>query len=278
VDRVFADGKTIHDNSKNYETPKGTTQGTNGLIDFERNIAGRESILRSIREHLATSASYDVVHAENEERPPELKSDIGQPNGDRPSTPVGVQDDAVDTLIEIFGRNLEAVGGHCILAHGEAEVIQVLIGIISRLQDSPLRGRRIALSNAPLLERLMGRIEAGVDEIVVAPSAAHLFGYDVGISTAQAAIAETGTLMLDSEAERHRLVSLVPPVHIAIIKAADICLTLGEALAAARQGSEVSPTITFITGPSRTADIELTLAIGVHGPQELFVIVNEGHG
>jgi L-lactate dehydrogenase complex protein LldG len=122
----------------------------------------------------------------------------------------------------------------------------------------------------------MARIEVGVDEIAVAPSAADLFGYDVGISTAQTAIAETGTLMLDSEAERHRLVSLVPPVHIAIINAADICLTLGEALAASRQASEISRTITFITGPSRTADIELTLAIGVHGPQELYVIINEG--
>ena len=82
--------------------------------------------------------------------------------------------------------------------------------------------------------------------------------------------------MLDSEAERHRLVSLVPPVHIAIVEAANICLTLGEALTAASQSSELSPTITFITGPSRTADIELTLAIGVHGPQELFVIVKDG--
>ena len=47
--------------------------------------------------------------------------------------------------------------------------------------------------------------------------------------------------MLDSEAERHRLVSLVPPVHIAIVDAANIRLTLGEALAAAGQGSELSP-------------------------------------
>ena len=248
------------------------------MTDLEGNIAARESILRSIREHLAASAPHDVVHAEKAEEPLELKWDIGQPNGYRPSAPVGVQDDAASSLVEIFRKNLESVGGHCILARDEAEVIEALSGIISSLQDSPLRGGSIALSNVPRLERLMARIEVGVDEIAVAPSAAELFGYDVGISTAQAAIAETGTLMLDSEAERHRLVSLVPPVHIAIVDAANICLTLGEALAAAGQGSELSPTITFITGPSRTADIELTLAIGVHGPQELFVIVNEGHG
>ncbi|MGI9167904.1 MAG: LutC/YkgG family protein [Pyrinomonadaceae bacterium] len=246
------------------------------MSDLEGNIAARESILRSIREHLAASAPHDAVHAEKGREPSESKLNIGQPNGYRLPAPVSVQGDTPCSLIEIFGGNLEGVGGHCILARSEAEVIAALNGIISSLQDSPSRGRRIALSNAPLLESLMRWIEVGVDEIGVAPSAAELFDYDVGISTAQAAIAETGTLMLDSEAERHRLVSLVPPVHIAIVDAANISLTLGEALAAAGRGIELSPTITFITGPSRTADIELTLAIGVHGPQELYVIINEG--
>jgi L-lactate utilization protein LutC len=245
------------------------------VTDLVGKIIARESILRSIREHLAASAPHDKVRAEREGEPPVLEN-IRQSNGYRPSAPVGVSDDTANSLVEIFRKNLEAVGGHCILARGEAEVIEALNGIISSLQDSPLRGRRIALSNAPLLERLLGQIEADVDEIAVDPSVAELFGYDVGISTAQAAIAETGTLMLDSEAERHRLVSLVPPVHIAIVDAANICLALGEALAAAGHGRELSPTITFITGPSRTADIELTLAIGVHGPQELYVIINEG--
>jgi L-lactate dehydrogenase complex protein LldG len=49
---------------------------------------------------------------------------------------------------------------------------------------------------------------------------------------------------------------------------------LGEALVILRRDEQVSPIVTLVTGPSRTADIELTLAIGVHGPQELFVILN----
>jgi len=69
-------------------------------------------------------------------------------------------------------------------------------------------------------------------------------------------------------------VSLVPPVHIAILDASRIVETLGEALALLRKDDEISPAVTFITGPSRTADIELTLAIGVHGPRELYVIIN----
>ena len=71
------------------------------------------------------------------------------------------------------------------------------------------------------------------------------------------------------------MVSLVPPVHIALLDGRQIVGTLGEALLLLRKSEKVSPIVTLVTGPSRTADIELTLAIGVHGPQELFVIINE---
>jgi L-lactate dehydrogenase complex protein LldG len=67
----------------------------------------------------------------------------------------------------------------------------------------------------------------------------------------------------------------VPPVHIAIVDASTIRATLGETLTMLQNGKELSPAVTFITGPSRTADIELTLTIGVHGPEELYVIVNQ---
>ncbi len=159
-------------------------------------------------------------------------------------------------IVELFKQNVEAVDGHCVVVQTEEEVTRIL----------KIFEGRIAISDAPVL--------AGLGD--VAPGASDIFHYDVGITTAQAAIAETGTLVLDSAKERHRLVSLVPPVHIAIVDAASIFRTLGEALAFIHQDGEISPAVTFITGPSRTADIELTLTIGVHGPQELYVIVNEG--
>ena len=152
-------------------------------------------------------------------------------------------------VVQLFKRNLELVDGHCIIAQNDTEVAEAL----KRITE----GKRIAVSS----ERL---------------SKQDLFTVDVGVTSAQAGIAETGTLVLDSSMERNRLVSLVPPIHIAILDASKIFLTLGEALAALQAGSELSPAITFITGPSRTADIELTLTLGVHGPQELYVIINEG--
>lgn len=114
----------------------------------------------------------------------------------------------------------------------------------------------------------------------VTPDRAELFQYDAGVTMAQAAIADTGTLVLESDCEQHRLVSLVPPTHVAIVNAEDICHTLGDALKLVRRSSpeDISRLITFITGPSRTADIELTLTVGVHGPKELNVILNEGPG
>ena len=101
-----------------------------------------------------------------------------------------------------------------------------------------------------------------------------LFAADAGISAAQWGIAETGTLVLESSQEQHRLVSLVPPLHIAVLPANRVVNTMAEAL------QRIAPTIdnrlvTFITGPSRTGDIELTLVLGVHGPHTLHVIVCE---
>jgi L-lactate utilization protein LutC len=246
------------------------------VTDLEETISARQSILGSIREHLAASAPYDAVHAEKAElQATDLSSDIVQEDGYQRSAFAGERELRTETgsLIEIFRENLEAAGGHCMVARNELEVKEALTSIIHGLQETPLRARRIALSNSPAVERVFRDIRVEVDQVAVDPGAAELFGYDVGVSTAQSAIAETGTLVLESEAERHRLVSLVPPVHIAIVAAENICLTLGEALEMMGQGYELSPTVTLITGPSRTADIELTLAIGVHGPQELYVVV-----
>jgi len=202
-------------------------------------MSSRETILGSIRSHLAASVPSDL------------------PESAIPLTPSEVS--ATTSLVETFKQNLEAVNGHCVVAHSEEEITQFLSQF----------GKRIAISDAPVLRRLIVEAE-------VAPNASEIFQFDVGVSTAQAAIAETGTLVLDFARERHRFVSLVPPVHIAIIDAASIFQTLGEALAFIHQTHNINPAVAFITGPSRTADIELTLAIGVHGPQELYVVINNG--
>jgi len=195
------------------------------------NNPARESILGSIRTHLAASVPFDL-----REHP------INHAN------PVILSKTASDlSLLDVFKQNVESVSAHCIITTDVTDVLKQIL--------TDLNAQRIANSDNP-------------------PNAHDIFQFDVGISRAQAAIAETGTLVLDSTYERHRLVSLVPSVHIAIINASSIVETLSDALTLLQKDKEISPAITFITGPSRTADIELTLAIGVHGPQELFVIVD----
>jgi L-lactate dehydrogenase complex protein LldG len=223
------------------------------------NNSGREVILGSIRTHLAASVPHDSrelpVHPEN----PAIMSEAPLASSD---------------LIGLFKRSLEAVDGHCIIVQGKAGIAGALTQIIGALQKTSLRAQRIAISDLPQVEQWMQLTDLEIEELGIAPNASAIFGYDVGITTAQAAIAETGTLVLDSTQERNRLVSLVPPVHIAIVAASTIYETLSEALSLLQKRRELSPAVTFVTGPSRTADIELTLAIGVHGPQELYVIID----
>ena len=209
----------------------------------------REVILGSIRSHLAASVPY------NEE---EVSRGFTRMNADLSSSA---------SICVQFKTSLEDVDGHCFVVRGEDGIVEALHQLI--------RGQYIAISDNPDVERLLHLTDLEIEELGIAPDAHDIFRFDVGISTAQAAIAETGTLVLDSTCERHRLVSLVPPVHIAIVRASQIYRTLGEVLTLIRKDKEISPAVTFITGPSRTADIELTLAIGVHGPQELYVIIDE---
>lgn len=220
-----------------------------------QNDDARQEIMHSIRAHLAESARLTPAHAETVFDGTE-KVDVS-----------GVH----ISPVKMFCERLESVGGHCTVVHDEPEAARALAQIISELQ-SRVPAKRIALSDAPLVAELARDLP--VEELQVCPAVSELFNYDVGITMAQAAIAETGTLVLESEKERHRVVSLLPPVHVAIVRSEDICLTIGDALKQLHgREEEMSRAITFITGPSRTADIELTLTVGVHGPKELYVIV-----
>jgi L-lactate dehydrogenase complex protein LldG len=227
--------------------------------DRLQNNETRRAMLAAIREHLATSAPFDAVRNEHH----------AHGGGAQIGSAVAVLPEEAASLVERFQRAVEAVAGHCMVVRDETEAAERVREIIEQKST-----RRIAVTNSPLVQRVVRRVEADAEflENVVPPA---LFDCDIGITSAQWAIAETGTLVLESDEERHRLASLVPRVHIAIIEADQIRHTLGEVLEIlSKKGRDrLSRTVTFITGPSRTSDIELTLAIGVHGPAELYVIV-----
>jgi len=96
----------------------------------------------------------------------------------------------------------------------------------------------------------------------------------VGITGAIAALADTGSLVLQSGPGRGRLVSLLPPVHIALLPADRLFPTLGDFVRVHPDAARQTANLLLISGPSRTADIEQTLTMGVHGPRELHVIIS----
>ena len=95
----------------------------------------------------------------------------------------------------------------------------------------------------------------------------------VGVTGCDAAIAETASLVLISGPGRSRAVSLLPLTHIAIVERHQLCFSMADAFTTHRHRFGDSASWTVITGPSRTADIELTLTLGIHGPGRLVVVI-----
>jgi L-lactate dehydrogenase complex protein LldG len=102
-----------------------------------------------------------------------------------------------------------------------------------------------------------------------------VFNVDAGITSAAGAIAETGALILWPSAKEPRLLSIVPPIHIAILQADTIHNSLSEVMQKENWPDKMPTNIVLVSGPSKTADIEMTLAFGVHGPRELIVLIVE---
>ena len=100
-----------------------------------------------------------------------------------------------------------------------------------------------------------------------------LFALDAGITSTRGAVADVGALMLWPDANEPRLLSLVPAVHIAVLEATHIHDSLADAIARERWAEGMPTNALLISGPSKTADIELVLTFGVHGPKELIVLV-----
>ncbi|HEY3311013.1 MAG TPA: lactate utilization protein [Anaerolineales bacterium] len=104
---------------------------------------------------------------------------------------------------------------------------------------------------------------------LVSPNAGknEMAGCDLGVTEADHLLPETGTLVLKSSTEKPRGVSLLPRIHLAIVTPDLLRADLHQVFAEEKN----SHYLVFITGPSRTADIELTVTLGVHGPKNLYV-------
>ena len=189
-------------------------------------------------------------------------------------------------MLPRFGAELEAVGGSMHRA-GEGEVAAVISQIASdRGLNRGVAWGEEALGVPGLLARLTveGLELEETNSIGVSHSekAEDLYGAPawaaIGLTGVDYAIAASGTLVLQSGSGKNRLVSCLPAIHIAILRPGQLLESLEEiGILLETENTQVSPggisrVVDFITGPSRTADIEMSLTRGIHGPKEVHVI------
>jgi L-lactate dehydrogenase complex protein LldG len=120
------------------------------------------------------------------------------------------------------------------------------------------------------------RVALPADAAGRAAALAELEHVPAGLTGALGALADTGSLALVSGPGRPRLASLLPPVHVALLAASALYPTMAAFFAAQPAAVRAGANLVFVSGPSRTADIELTLTLGVHGPKTVQVVVAPG--
>lgn len=186
----------------------------------------------------------------------------------------------LDELIERFKHELTALSGQVYSVEATEEISGIILAILQRHEAHQIMSWGSAFLEAYRLsegllaaeiELVAGRIPAEADGRTAQLAA--LDKIRVGLTGAHGALADTGAIALLSGPERGRLVSLLPPVHIAILPRHKIYPSLPAFLAAQPEAATAGSNLVFIAGPSRTGDIEMTLTMGVHGPGEVHVII-----
>jgi len=207
-------------------------------------MTARDQILRDIRKALGADRSAPLP-------PPRLNI----PNSDR------------DQLTNLFAQKLEALGGKCLRVRDPSAVPPAIADLLAQ--------KSAIASNSAFLRRCgvtgLPQVHSGFtdrEQLKDACAAA-----DIGITSAEYALAATGTFVMLSSPSEARLISLLPPAHIAIFPRSRILANLDELFTVLPRPADQTSSMVLITGPSRTADIEQILVRGVHGPGEVFAVI-----
>jgi L-lactate dehydrogenase complex protein LldG len=197
-------------------------------------------------------------------RTAQVTSPQGAPTGPRPAIYPSRQSGTTDTEIQLFFDELKKLSGvGQRLAPGSiAEALKTLVA-----ENDIHRATvwdTLHLQQLQITEHLAA---LGVELVSPTAEKHEMALCDLGITEADYLLPETGTIVLHSSAEMPRAVSLLPRVHLAIVRPEMLRPDMHQVFTKAKDSNYLA----FITGPSRTADIELTTTLGVHGPKILFV-------
>ncbi len=163
-----------------------------------------------------------------------------------------------------FAENFSKLQGRFAFCLNEKELVQQLRGLIKKRNWT-----KIVCNESALKKRLFinNFIQKYTDDLATC---------DACITTCEQLITRTGTIVLSSAEQSGRTVSVYAPVHICIAYAHQLTYDIKEALQQVQKKYAQFPSlVTLATGPSRTADIEKTLVVGVHGPKEVFCFLVE---
>jgi L-lactate dehydrogenase complex protein LldG len=185
-------------------------------------------------------------------------------------------------LVRPFTNEVTALAGEVHPVSSAEEAVEAVLSIFARHNASTYISwdeNKLPVPNLPAaleaanIHRQHYHLPAEKEARLAALAA--LSSVPVGITGITGAVAESGAIGLVSEPGNGRFASLLPPIHIAIMTTSQIVPTLHHFLAAHPEATTKGSNLVFIAGPSRTADIEMTLTIGVHGPKELHIVLIE---
>lgn len=166
----------------------------------------------------------------------------------------------------VFAENFSRNGGKFLYCENEAEVVETLSALATDLKAASILCREDALAgllvNAEI--EVSKDIEASRDQTI-------------GLTSCEALIARSGSILLSSRQAGGRKMNVFPDTHIVFARTSQLCGEMAEALDKVKEkyGVRLPSLLTIATGPSRTADIEKTLVMGAHGPRELYLILQE---
>jgi L-lactate dehydrogenase complex protein LldG len=215
----------------------------------------RAAFVARLRERLAGGVPENVAHP----LPPPLDA-----------VPL-VRSDRLDAgdVVGSFIRNAEATRAvvHDVTVDDGQVPDDLLADVVARHHV-----RRAVVSRQPEAEHVGVRLRRlGVDVAPISIEASS--AADLGVTSAMSAIATTGTLVQDSHLVGGRSVSLLPPVHLCVLPVDRIVPTSAEVLRGLGDGRALPSNLVLITGPSRSGDIEQIMALGVHGPLAVEIVL-----
>lgn len=200
-----------------------------------------------------------------------VRTAIGRSAGQQPppAPPVELRIPSVDVeqRVRMFSAALEKLGGTVYVAGSAADAR----AYAARL----LEAKRVVASGAPILAECglteLAGVRSGFTTALELRQACA--SADAGLTSADYALADTGTLVLLSSAQEARMISLLPPLHVAVVERSQLLTGLDELFSLLPDPAAATSAMVLITGPSRTADIEQILVRGVHGPRDVHVVL-----